>query len=361
MAEQQGYSKILVVGAGAVGSYLGGHLALAGHHVTLLGRDPLVQAIEHSGLTIRLASGAEYHTENLQAVSSMDAAFDTGQYDWLMFTMRAYDTVPAIFDLQRKLHHSLPIVSFQNGIGNEESLKSAFGHDLVVAATLTSPISMPAPAHVVEEKSRGIAIAEDGPAAGKVIHAFRQTRLPLSVVPRSDALKWSKLLLNMVGNATAAILDMLPCKVFKDPALFGIEYAALREALWIMEMNKIPVLDLPGAPVRTLAQALHSFPRFILRLLMLRQVCRGRGGKLPSLLLSLRSNLRETEVAWLNGAVAQAAANRERSAPINHALALLVTDIASGRVPWELYRGRPNELLAAIRVAQPMPRGRYGE
>jgi len=344
--------RILIYGAGAVGCYLGGHLALAGHSVTLLGREQLKSAVEASGLTLQFADGAARKIHDVVVATKPEKAFAGEGFDWIAFTMRAYDTVPAIFELQAVTPTPPPIVSFQNGIGSEESLRSAFSEDTVVAATLTSPVSMPEPGIVVEEKARGVAVASDSGAAIQVESAFRSTRLPVTVVPHSDVLKWSKLLLNMVGNATSAILDMPPGKVFADPRLFGVEWAALREALYVMDMYNIPVVNLPGAAARTLALAVRYVPQPVLRPLLRHQVQTGRGRKLPSLLNALRAGHRRTEVAWLNGAIVQAADRMKRLAPINHALALTVSDIAAGRADWNTFRDQPEALLTVIRTVQ---------
>ena len=71
-----------------------------------------------------------------------------------------------------------------------------------------------------------------------------------------------------------------------------------------------------------------------------------------SLLQELRSGEGKTEAAWLNGAVVFAAHTIEYLAPINHALALSVSDIAAGRVPWEMFRHNPDMVLRAVRMVQ---------
>jgi len=344
--------NILIYGVGAVGCYLGGKLAQAGQRVTLLGRASLQQAIEEQGLTLSIA-GEEQNLRQIDVVSGIEDAFKAGKtYDWLAFTMKAYDTVPAILELKNAGIDNIPIVSFQNGIGNEETLRSAFGPDYIAAATLTTPVSMPRPGSVIEEKQRGIAIASDSPAAHMIIEAFRATDLNLLVTADSRSLKWSKLLTNIIGNATAAILDMPPGEIYRDNDLFRVEYAALKEVLIVMQLQHIPVIDLPGTPVRLLAQAIRWLPASLLRRLLQQQVAGGRGSKLPSLQAALHAGATRTEIAWLNGAVVQAADNLKRYAPVNHALALTLADIITERTLWETYRHKPEMLLAAVRVAQ---------
>ncbi len=345
--------RILIYGAGAVGSYLGGHLALAGHEVTLLGRSSMADAVRAHGLRLRLIDG-EHTVRSIEAVDTPDEALSR-PHDLIAFTMKAYDTVTAIFEIQQRLTDVPPIVSFQNGIGAEDSLRAAFGTEQVIAGTLTTPVSLAEPGLVVEERRRGVAIASSVPAATAVESALRVTGLKLVVLRNAEALKWSKLLLNLIGNATCAILDMTPGEVFSDRRLFQVEYQALREALDIMSLQHIPVVNLPGAPARTLALAIRALPSALLRALLHKQVSGGRGAKMPSLQASLHNGQRRTEVAWLNGAIVRGAEAVQRYAPVNHALALTLSDIAAGRIPWESYRRQPEMLLTAVSAAARRP------
>jgi ketopantoate reductase len=121
-----------------------------------------------------------------------------------------------------------------------------------------------------------------------------------------------------------------------------------------MQLKNISAVDLPQARVGRLLGAAARMPRPFFRRLVRKQIEAVRGDALPSLLTGLRAGARRTEAAWLNGGIAQAARSIERLAPLNHALALIVSDIAAGRVTWGTYRGKPEMLLASVRVAEGM-------
>lgn len=351
--------RVLIFGAGAVGCYIGGHLALAGHDVTLLGREALVSAVTSRGLRLRLAAG-EHTISTIGVASTLSQVLDLGgDFDWIAFTMKAYDTAPAIFDLQAAASKPPPIVSFQNGVGNEETLRSASGETPVIAGTLTTAVSMPEPGLVVEEKPRGLALATDSASWQLVAEALAATNLTSVEVPSTPSLKWSKLLLNILANATTAILDMPVSEILSNTQIFSVEREAFLEALAIMRLMNVEVSNLPGAPVRALALAMRWLPPPLLRAILADQIGGGRGGKMPSLHQALKRGQRRTEAAWLNGAVAAAADSLHRLAPVNHALALLVSDIAGGRVPWEMYRHNPAMLMTTIQVARGARRWRW--
>ena len=342
------------MGAGAVGGYIGGHLAMAGHSVTLLGRQPLEEAVNRNGgLLLRRVNGEEQIVP-LQTAVTLEEALSGEAYDWVGFTMKAFGTVPAIHALQKKLSEPPPIVSFQNGVGNEESLSSAFGPQRVASGTLTTAVTSPEPGIIQEERPRGIAIAQDTPAGKTISAAFQETALHFEPVAEGISLKWSKLILNMLGNATSAILDMPPGEIFRNWELFHIEWLAQREALAIMQLKGIQPVNLPGVSAKTLTTVLRWLPPRLLQPILAKRVASGRGDKPPSLQLALQAGRNQTEITWLNGAVANAARQENRLAPVNHALSLIVADITAGRVPWEVYRHKPEMLLTSIRTVQGM-------
>lgn len=317
--------RILIIGTEPVGRVLAVHLSSAGHTITLIG-----------------------FTDHLEE------ALPPGEpYDWIAFATKSYETVPAIFDLQKQLPGKIPpVVTFQHGVGNAASLRSAFGRDRVAVGHLSGRFAAPEQGVLAENRPGTLVLAEDSPAAGVVRSAFDASPIPVSTVERADSLEWSRLFVQLAGNATPAILDMAPTDVLRDIHLFGIEWMALREALWIVELLGVPLVDLPGIPAARLSRWLRRRPQWMLRPQLIGHVRSTWGSDDPPLLAGLRADEKQSEAAWFNGAVAQAARNQGRIAPVNHALSLLVADIAAGRSAWDTYRHQPDMLLAAIRAVQ---------
>src|SRR5690606_15513386 len=132
--------------------------------------------------------------------------------------------------------------------------------------------------------------------------------------------EWSKLFVDLIGNALSAMLDEPPREVFKDYRLFDVEWAALNEALWTLEQRGITLTDLPGAPARTLDGRIRRLPRQLTRLLLIRQV----NVQTSSLLQEMRTGERETGDERLGGAVVFASHTIEYVTPINHEKGLTV-------------------------------------
>ncbi|MEK7327546.1 MAG: ketopantoate reductase C-terminal domain-containing protein [Chloroflexota bacterium] len=161
-------------------------------------------------------------------------------------------------------------------------------------------------------------------------------------------MKWTKLLTNLMGNATAAICDVSTEEVFTHPGLYAIEVGALKEAMAVMNAKGLAAVALPHSPTLQLAFALQYLPPKLYQPAFRRALAGGRGNKKPSLHLDLSAGKTRTEVSYLNGAVARHAEAIGLQAPVNRALAETLEGIAERKVAWEEYRGRPDKLALEI-------------
>lgn len=132
--------RIAVVGAGGVGGYFGGRLALGGHDVTLIARGPHLAAVREHGLRVRSVRG-----DFTAKVTATDDLANVGRCDAVLFCVKSYDTKAAASGLFPLLDADTPVISLQNGIDNEEKIAGAVGIDHVVggAAFIFSSIAEP--------------------------------------------------------------------------------------------------------------------------------------------------------------------------------------------------------------------------
>lgn len=105
--------KICVVGAGAIGGYLGVKLALAGEDVTLIARGAHLEAIRNNGLKLIMHDGSEHVAKNVKATSSMAEA---GVQDLVILGMKAHQLPPVAADLRAMFGPHTLVVPTQNGI-----------------------------------------------------------------------------------------------------------------------------------------------------------------------------------------------------------------------------------------------------
>lgn len=343
--------NILVFGAGAVGGLVGGRLALAGQHVWLVARPATIEAIRAQGLRLTLPEGEQTVGELGLAESAAAAWAQGGPFDLTLLTVKSYDTAVAVAALGAVPR--TPVLTLQNGVGNEEVLAAALGQGSVISGTITIPVSAPAAGRIVQERGRGgVGLAGLLPQMdlepwGEVIGGagFR-----IVIYPDYRPMKWSKLLLNLIANASAAILGRSPDAIFADAGLFRLERAALREALAVMRALGIMPVGLPGYPVPWLAWAVRMLPAWLLRRWLRPLVAGGRGSKRPSLSLDLARG--RSEVGWLNGAVVRYGQQVGVPTPVNAALTETLEGIMSGRLEAALYHREPGRLLQAAGLGQ---------
>jgi 2-dehydropantoate 2-reductase len=162
-------------------------------------------------------------------------------------------------------------------------------------------------------------------------------------------MKWSKLVANLVGNATSAIVDRSPAELYADPGVFAIERRQLVEALAVMRRRDLAPVALPGADIRLLAAAVR-LPPVLARPVLRRVVGSARGGKDPSLRLSARSGVARSEVDWLNGAVATEAERLGGTAPVNRRLTALVHEVLADPARRDWFSGRLDRLVEAVGI-----------
>ncbi|MHB1295463.1 MAG: ketopantoate reductase family protein [Anaerolineae bacterium] len=346
--------RILVLGAGAIGSLVGGRLAESGHDVGLVGRAAYAQAVRERGLLLTEGSVTQAITTLRVGEQVGDMVEALGGLDLAILATKVFDTRSACALLAPYLEPSSHLLLLQNGVGGEELAAGVLGTARLISGVVTRVVSVVEPGHyaVMGHKGGiGVAPVEAGSAPYAASLRTWLTRAGFACRQYADyrAMKWSKLLLNMLGNAVPAILGLAPSEVFGDARLYALELAAFREALAVLRGLGLRPAQLPDYPAGTLALLMRALPAAASRPLMARLVAGGREGKKPSLQLDLERGRAHSEVSYLNGAVVYAAEGLGLAAPANRAITETLEGIAAGRIPWADLQHRPEALLARAR------------
>ncbi len=339
---------IVIIGGGAIGLLLLSRLTQATGipPVALLTRPAGAAALQRNPLAVSGIGAREVTGFPVAgAVAELPAAFRSPAL--AILCVKGYDTADAISPL-RELHPAA-ILTLQNGIGNEEALAAAFGADRIIAGAITTSVDATGPTTITVTKEGGIGLAPVGSASDLMLSETVLSAAGFVTRRYADyrAMKWSKALLNMLGNATAAILDWPVATVYADRRLVALERAAAREALAVMRAMKVKPVNLPRYPAAVLALGMRWLPPAILDPILRQRVAGGRGGKDPSLLRDLRAGRSRSEGEFLYGAVAQTAVAYNVAAPVNAGLWRILNGIARGELAWDSYRGQPERLLEA--------------
>jgi 2-dehydropantoate 2-reductase len=134
--------RVLIAGAGALGSVFGGFLRKAGTAVTLLGRAGHLDAIARSGLSIGGIWG-DHHVDGFD-LAHAPAEID-GDFEAILLAVKSYDTRVVIEQVAARLAAGGVVISLQNGLGNLEAIEAvvssqrALGARVIFGAEITAP------------------------------------------------------------------------------------------------------------------------------------------------------------------------------------------------------------------------------
>lgn len=105
--------KVAVVGAGAVGGFLGARLWAVGADVTFIDRDEQLEAIQREGLTLIGDDGSKIRTTPARAVGH---AAEAGPHDTVLMAVKAHQIADVADQLRHLCHPDTTIVTLQNGL-----------------------------------------------------------------------------------------------------------------------------------------------------------------------------------------------------------------------------------------------------
>jgi 2-dehydropantoate 2-reductase len=105
--------KVAVVGAGAIGGYVGGLLSAAGEDVTFIARGSNLEAIQRRGMQVVLEDGTKVDAKNATA---FERPSDAGPQDVVFLAVKAHQVTPIAAELRHLCHETTSIVTMQNGI-----------------------------------------------------------------------------------------------------------------------------------------------------------------------------------------------------------------------------------------------------
>ena len=247
---------VLVVGAGAVGSYLGWAVAAGGGRTTLVRRSFEGEVGETSELRLMRPDGTATSVEVGLVPSVEDAA--SLAPDLVVLAVRQYDLEDALASLAAL--PDVPVLTAQNGVGAEEAATEARPGAALLAASVTASVDREPDGTVNLLRRGGVGLAAvRGEGASALVDdlasTLRAAGVDVAIHGDAAAMKWSKVVANLVANATSGILDMDPAEIYADPGLFEVERDQLKEALAVMRARGLRPVMLPGTPIPLLAFA----------------------------------------------------------------------------------------------------------
>src|SRR5512133_2917260 len=129
--------RFLCFGVGAIGTYIGGSLALAGNTVVFVERPEIAAEVRKRGLSVE-SGGVAHRVDAPQVVDGIAAALEYGPFDAAILAVKSFDTQAVVEGIGPFLAAFPPVLSFQNGVENEPLIASLMGKEHVIAGTVTT-------------------------------------------------------------------------------------------------------------------------------------------------------------------------------------------------------------------------------
>jgi 2-dehydropantoate 2-reductase len=358
--------RLAFMGAGAVGSYVGGHLSRAGLDVTLI--DPWpdhIEAIKRDGLHLEGTQG-EYrvhprapHLHEVQSLfkDPVDVAF---------VCTKSYDTVWATAMIAQYLGPGGFIVSLQNSI-NEERIAGVVGWGRVVGCIASSiSVNAYAPGHVtrtVQPGGPGYTVFRVGEVHGRITPRVEELAQLLTHIDSAKATtnlwgeRWTKLVINSSGNGVSAITGLGGKEMTLSSEIRQLTIQLTGEAIAVGQALGFTIEPIRGLPPDVARAAIEgdraAYEQVEAKLLagLARMTEEGR----PSTGQDIQKG-RRTEIDFLNGLVAEKGDEAGVPTPTHKALVQVVKEVERHEIEpspalvervWRLAGVRP------LAVAQP--------
>jgi 2-dehydropantoate 2-reductase len=272
--------RIAIMGAGAVGGYFGGLLALSGMDVTFIARGPHLRAMQQSGLALETPKGT-LKVEHARFVADPS---EVGDCDVVLFAVKAYDIEAAAAPLKPLVDRGATIISVLNGVDHQDRIGAVVGADRVLGGLALVSGVMTAPGVIrYTSPMSSLRFGEaDGSMSRRAI-AFRDvcTTAGFTAEVSSDirAAQWAKFVA-LATNAALTSLFRLPVGyIYHDPQTIPLAMRGFEE---VAAVGRAMGIALPADAVER-ALAMHqSFPKGMYAS-MYHDLAKGRPMELDSL------------------------------------------------------------------------------
>ncbi|MGH2318385.1 ketopantoate reductase family protein [Planococcus sp. SE5232] len=299
--------KILVVGAGAMGSLFGGRLKAQHDEVLLYNRNnPHVEKINHSGLTIVERDNKET-TVPLTIVQGISK---TDGYDVVLVLVKAHATRAVLEPMKDSFSSQTLIITMQNGLGNLEVIKELFPDNPAVAGTMGCGASVERDGRILHRGwgKNYIGQAVDADAQKKLLEFTEMLNcsgLETELAEDVQTVIWNKLFVNVAYNSLTALSRLRNGDILNTDEGLALVRNVVSEAVQIAKAEGISVDE-----EEVIAKCIQMGREDI-------------GANKSSMLMDVLHK-RKTEIDAINGAVAKLSRNHGLSTPYNEMITRLI-------------------------------------
>jgi 2-dehydropantoate 2-reductase len=246
--------KIVILGAGALGTVLGAHLARAGEDVTLIARGNRAAYLQEHGATL---TGLVDFTVPVTVVTDSQQVQDA---DVLIVTVKTYDMDAALASVQHLRVES--VLSIQNGVLKNEQLAQTFGWKKVIGAMAwfsAEVLSTGAVRFTVQEGCYLGALPEGiSPGVQTLGEQLSRAGIMVKVTPVIQSFEWSKYVVFTCLMVPAVLSRLATYQFLQDEQTASITASVLHEMAHIARGLGIPLEDMELFPTKHLSGLAHE-------------------------------------------------------------------------------------------------------
>ena len=304
-------TKVVILGAGSIGCWIGGHLIAGGANVTLIGRDRYAVDIKRHGLQL---SHFERPDLGFEAVNFVTDPAALAGADIIALCVKSQDTATAAQQIL-KYAPQAKVVSFQNGIRNPETLREFLPSENIVPAIVPFNVTPTTPG-AFHCGTAGALVIESRPFLKAFTQALKAGGQPVEM--KADILgdQWAKMIVNLNNG-----LNTLSGGPLKD-GLVQRDYrralaCCVEEALDIAKRNEVEVGHFNGRSPAALVKTLR-LPDIAYRFIM-NKIVKIDASARSSMLDDLEAG-RPAEIEFLQGEIIKQAEKIGAAAPYNSAI-----------------------------------------
>lgn len=317
---------VLVMGAGAIGGWLGGRLQLAGADVSYVGRPRVIHRLRQHGLRLSDLSGRDDHLPAHQ-LDLHERVPANARPALVLLCVKSGATAEAARELGERLAPGTLLLSMQNGIDNTNVARTQAPALTVLAGMVpfnvaelsvgAAPDTQPLHLH---RGTEGQLAAQDHPALRAWSALFAAAQLPISLHADLRAVQWGKLLLNL-NNAVNALSGLPLLAQLQDRDLRRCSAALIDEALAVLRAAGIAPARMSPLPPGWVPRVMR-LPTPLFRIVAARSLridAQARSSMADDL-----ARGRPTEVDAIHGAVQGLGARHGVATPLNERISELV-------------------------------------
>jgi 2-dehydropantoate 2-reductase len=328
-------TRIGIVGAGAIGSVVGGLLTRAGRDVTLVDQWPEhVEAMRAKGLRLTGTSGE--HEIPVKAMHIHEVQALRAPFDAVFIAVKSYDTEwGTALGMSCLRRPDGVVVDFQNGV-NDERVAAIAGPERTLGCVITIGAGLYEPGHAIRTDTSkvGFRIGElngaDTPRARALVEIMNDVA-PSLLTANLAGERWSKLAVNCMVNPLGGLSGLGSAEIRSEPGPGRLAIQIASEVIQVGRARGHEVEPLYGIESQRFVDAAAGQSRERLMADMAAGARALSGGR-PSLLQDVMRG-RRTEIDYLNGYVAEQGRQAGVKTPFNDAVVRLFREFGVGFKP----------------------------